>query len=347
MAPHTGEGDGEISGVRYEKDAEMTTPQQSISSGFGATTTAEEVLGGKDLSGKTIIVTGGYVGLGLETTRVLAGAGATVIVPARTPDKARANLKGMKHVELALLDLLNPASIDAFAETFLASRRSLDMLINNAGIMATPLTRDTRGYETQFAANHLGHFQLTLRLWPTLIKAKAARVISLASRGHRFSGMRFDDWNFERTPYDKWQAYGQSKTANALFAMGLDTRGKVHDVRAFSVHPGGILTELMRHLSDDDIKGFGLTRKPDGTLDTGGHIFKTIPQGAATTVWAATSAQLNDMGGVYCEDCDIANNGPAEYVLAGNGVSPWAHDPQQAERLWALSETLTGIKMMD
>ena len=323
----------------------MTTPQEAIPSGLGATTTAEEALAGKDLFGKTIIVTGGYVGLGLETTRVLTNAGATVIVPARTRDKAEANLNGMKNVEIDSLDLLAPDSIDAFAQAFLASGRKLDILINNAGIMATPLTRDARGYETQFAANHLGHFQLTLRLWPALLAAKNARVVSLSSRGHRFSGIRFDDPQFVRTPYDKWLAYGQSKTANALFAMALDARGKAGGVRAFAVHPGGILTELMRYLSDEDIAAFGITRKPDGTLDTGAHAFKTIPQGAATTLWAATSRQLDGMGGVYCEDCDIAGPGPATHELTGNGISPWAHDPEQAEKLWELSEKLTGVTL--
>src|SRR5262245_53577769 len=225
----------------------MRSQQEPIGSGFGFETTAEEVLGGTDLSGKTVIVTGGYAGLGLETTRVLSGTGATVVVPARSVEKARANLEGIPRVELAAMDLLDPASIDAFAEGFLAGGRPLDLLINNAGIMACPQACDNRGNESQFSANHLGHFRLTLRLWPALIRAGGARVVSLTSRGHRYSDVVFEDPNFERRPYDKWKAYGQSKTANALFALVLDRLGEPHGVRAFSVHPGGIWTDLGRH----------------------------------------------------------------------------------------------------
>ena len=325
----------------------MASQQKPIRSGFGFSTTAAEVLGGKDLTGKIVIVTGGYAGLGLETTRVLSEAGATVIVPARSAEKARANLEGFPRFELASLDLMNPESIDAFAESFLASGRPIDLLINNAGVMASPLSRDSRGNEGQFSANHLGHFQLTLRLWPALIKAGGARVVSLSSRGHRFSGVDFDDPNFERRPYDKWKAYGQSKTANALFAMGLDRRGETHGVRAFSVHPGAILTDLTRHLSDDDLKSFNLSRRPDGRIVPDGEPvrrFKDVPQGAATSIWCATSPQLDGMGGVYCEDCDIAEVIPGEITLPA-GMAPHASDPELAERLWALSEASTGVRI--
>jgi NAD(P)-dependent dehydrogenase (short-subunit alcohol dehydrogenase family) len=325
----------------------MTTQQKPIQSGFGASTTAAEALGGKDLSGKTVIVTGGYSGIGLETTRVLSEAGATVIVPARSAEKARANLGGFPHVELAALDLMDPGSIDAFAGGFLAGERPIDLLINNAGVMACPLSRDSRGNESQFSANHLGHFHLTLRLWPALVKAGGARVISLTSRGHRFSDVDFDDPNFDRRPYDKWKAYGQSKTANALFALGLDRRGEAYGVRAFSVHPGGILTDLTRHLTDDDLKGFGLVRRPDGGISQGStddRRFKDVPQGAATTVWCATSPQLDGMGGVYCEDCDIAEVVPGDFTQP-TGMASWACDPELAERLWALSEAFTGLRI--
>jgi NAD(P)-dependent dehydrogenase (short-subunit alcohol dehydrogenase family) len=326
----------------------MFTSQRPINSGFGFATTAEEVIRGIDLSGRTAIVTGGYSGIGLETTRVLSAAGATVIVPARTPDKARANLAGVPRVEPAALDLMAPASIDAFAGAFLASGRTLDLLIHSAGVMAAPLTRDSRGYESQFATNHLGHFQLALRLLPALASAKGARVVVLSSRGHRFSAVDFEDPNFEHRPYDKWKAYGQSKTANALFALGLDRRTAEQGVRAFSVQPGGILTDLTRHFTDEDLKRYNLIRQPDGKIGPNPALpsfpFKTIAQGAATTIWCATSPRLVDLGGVYCEDCDIAEAIPGD-MTTPTGIAPWACDPEAAERLWALSERLTGTRL--
>jgi len=209
----------------------MPSKQALIHSGFGPATTARETLHGIDLRGKVAVVTGGYSGIGLETTRALADAGATVIVPARNPDKARKALNAIPGVEQKELDLLAPDSIDAFASEFLSSGRPLHMLINNAGIMATPLARDSRGYESQFSANHLGHFQLTARLWPALRNAHGARVVSVSSRAHQRAGMDFDDPQFHRRPYDRWQAYGQSKTANVLFAVALDRRGEVNEVR--------------------------------------------------------------------------------------------------------------------
>src|SRR5262245_57494899 len=194
----------------------MITEQKPLPSGFGAKTTAKEVLAGRDLTGKIAIVTGGYSGVGLETTRALAEAGATVVVPARTQEKARTALAGIPRVEMETLELMDPAAIDAFAGRFLSSERRLDMLINNAGIMAPPLQRDARGYESQLATNHLGHFQLTVRLWPALKRARQARVVSVSSTGISFGGIDFDDPHFARREYDKWKAYGQSKTANAL-----------------------------------------------------------------------------------------------------------------------------------
>ncbi|PTL78842.1 oxidoreductase [Vitiosangium sp. GDMCC 1.1324] len=314
----------------------MTTKQAPIHSGFGERTTAREVLGNRRLDGTIAVVTGGYAGVGLETTRVLSAAGATVIVPARTPDKARAVLAGMARVELERLDLFAPASIDAFAERFLASGRPLHMLVNNAGIMATPLVRDARGFESQLATNHLGHFQLTARLWPALRKANGARVVCLSSRGHRRAAIDFEDPHFERRPYDKWIAYGQSKTATALFALGLDVRGEPHHIRAFSVHPGAILTELVRSLSGEELRAIGSAST--------GDFYKTPEQGAATSVWCATSPQLDGMGGVYCEDVDIAEAVPADFPEP-RGVRPWARDPKLAERLWTKSEEWAGVKL--
>jgi len=258
-----------------------TTPQAPIHSGFGPHTTAREVLRGLDVRGKTALVTGGYAGIGLETTRALAEAGATVIVPARTPEKARAAMGGMPRVELEEMDLIDPASVDACAQRFLHSGRALHMLINNAGIMAPPLQRDARGYESQFATNHLGHFQLTARLWPALQQAGKARVVSVSSSGISFGGVDFDDPHFARRAYDKWQAYGQSKTANALFAVALDKRGQAHGIRAFAVHPGGIATDLVRYVADEALAF-------DGEL-------KTPAQGAAASVLTQAFTGSADM----------------------------------------------------
>lgn len=314
----------------------MTTKQAPIHSGFGARTTAREVIGNRRLDGLITVVTGGYAGVGLETTRVLSAAGATVIVPARTPGKARTALAGLERVEIEHLDLFEPASIDSFAARFLESGRPIHMLVNNAGIMATPLVRDARGFESQLATNHLGHFQLTARLWPALRKANGARVVTLSSRGHRRAAIDFEDPHFERRPYDKWTAYGQSKTANALFALALDVRGEPHRIRAFSVHPGAILTELVRSLSSEELRAIQATSP--------GDFFKTPEQGAATSVWCATSPQLDGLGGVYCEDVDLAQPVPADFPEQW-GVKPWARDPELAERLWTKSEEWTGVKL--
>jgi NAD(P)-dependent dehydrogenase (short-subunit alcohol dehydrogenase family) len=318
----------------------MVTEQRPLISGFGPRTTAEEALAGHDLPGKVAIVTGGHAGLGLETTRVLSNAGATVVIGARDPQRAQMAVAGMKNVEVGQLDLASPRSIDRFASGFLDSNRALDLLINNAGIMATPLMRDDRGYELQFATNHLGHFQLTASLWEALKKSGNARVIALSSLGHRVSGVDFSDPNFNQRPYNKWAAYGQSKSANSLFAVELDKRGEEHGIHAFAVHPGGILTDLARYLTDEDFKAFGVYRE-NGVLK-GPDWLKNIEQGAATTVWCAVSPQLNSKGGVYCEDCDIAPMLPADSELS-SGVRPWAVNNAAAEALWVLSEELTGL----
>jgi NAD(P)-dependent dehydrogenase (short-subunit alcohol dehydrogenase family) len=327
-----------------------STEQAPIHSGFGPTTTARDVLQGINLTGKVAIVTGGSAGIGLETTRALAEAGATVVVPARNPDKARKALNGIPRVEQGCMDLLDPSSIDTFASEFLSSDRPLHILINNAGIMATPLARDSRGYESQFSANHLGHFQLTVRLWPALRRAHGARVISLSSRGHQRAGIDFDDPQFQHRAYDRWQAYGQSKTANVLFAVELDRLGEASGIRALAVHPGAILTDLSRHMTDEELRAYGLSRgyKP-GSVPAGksvaeGGDFKSLEQGAATSVWCATSPQLAGIGGVYCQDVDVAG-----ILLPGSssnvGVREYAVDPVAAKRLWKLSEELTGVRI--
>jgi NAD(P)-dependent dehydrogenase (short-subunit alcohol dehydrogenase family) len=324
----------------------MRTAQAPLRSGFGFDSTAEEVMGSRSLAGRVAVVTGGYAGIGLETTRVLARAGATVVVPARTLEKAKKAVEGIPRVELVPMDLADPSSVDGFASRFLASRRPLHLLIGNAGIMAAPLVRDARGYESQFATNHLGHFQLAARLWPVL--AEGARVISLSSRGHHRSGVDFDDTMFERRPYDKWVAYGQSKTANVLFAVALDARGTARGIHTFAVHPGGIITDLMRHLSTEEqaalgvVGGKAVAKEVPSPVANAQMRLKTTEQGAATTVWAATSEQLDGEGGVYCEDCDVAEVSPE---AGPRGVRPYAIDPALAEELWRRSEAWTGVKL--
>jgi len=312
------------------------SPQHAIGSGFGATTTAAEVVAGVDLTGRLAVVTGGYSGIGIETTCALVGAGANVVVPARRPAVAEDAVAGIDGVEVDELDLGDLESVAAFADRFIGSGRSIDLMIDNAGIMACPETRIGPGWEAQFATNHLGHFALANRLWPALADG-GARVVSVSSVGHRRSGIRWDDVQFEQR-YDKWQAYGQAKTANVLFAVQLDTFGAGSGVRAFALHPGGIMTPLQRHLPKEEMVAFGWIDEEGNPVGQG---FKSPEQGAATTVWAATSAQLDGMGGVYCEDCDVAeqNDGPT----SRRGVRTWATDPDEAARLWALSAQLTGV----
>lgn len=326
------------------------TIQAPINSRFNFFSTAADVIGNLDLKGKIAIVTGGYSGIGLETARVLAQAGASVIVPARTVEKAEETLAGIPNIELETLDLMNYSSINDFVNRFLSSGRQLDILINSAGIMAPPLMRDERGYESQFATNHLGHFQLTATLWPALKKSGNARVVAVSSRAQRLGGINFDDPNFEHTEYDKWKAYAQSKTANILFALGLDELGKEYGVRAFAVHPGLIPTTNLGRFSENgkatkqEIKVVSnkTSQKKKTSVNELANEFKTIEQGAATSVWCATSDELKGMGGVYCEDCNIAEEVP-EDSLKANGVRPWAINPDYAKRLWQLSEELTGV----
>lgn len=314
----------------------MTTPQHTIGSGFGAHSTADDVLRGIDLTGKLAVVTGGYSGLGLETTRALTRAGARVVVPARRPEAAREAVRDLAHVEVGELDLADLESVRAFAEHFVASGRGVDLVVNNAAIMACPETRVGPGWESQFATNHLGHYALVNHLRPAL--ARGARVVSVSSSRHHHADIRWDDVQFARG-YDKWEAYGQAKTANALFAVRLDALGRDLGIRAFSAHPGGILTPLQRHLSQEEMDTAGWYDAESKQLNPA---VKTPAQGAATQVWAATSPRLADRGGVYCEDCDIAEPADGTGAVPG-GVSAHATDPGQAARLWALSAQLTGV----
>lgn len=321
--------------------------QQPLNSGFNAKSTTQDVINGISLAGKTTIVTGGYAGIGLETTKTLVQAGAKVIVPARDVAKAQANLEGID-AEIWPMDLMDPAGIDAFALRFLNTGSPLHLLINNAGIMWVPLRRDSRGYESQLSTNHLGHFQLTARLWPALKKANGARVVNVSSFGHQMAPFNFDDPNFEHRDYETLRGYGQSKSANILFAVELAERGAAFGVKAYSLHPGAVAgTDLNREGTDLLVKM--------GMLDADGNIapemaarLKTLQQGAATNVWCATSPQLDGISGVYCEDCNVApidNGGVQAYEerTTFNGVQPYAVSRENAQRLWALSENMTGV----
>ncbi|MFF1715603.1 SDR family NAD(P)-dependent oxidoreductase [Streptomyces sp. NPDC058268] len=313
--------------------------QHRIGSGFGALSTADDVLDGIDLSGRTALVTGGYSGLGLEITRAFSRVGAHVIVPARRPRVAEEALRGTERVDVRGMDLADQDSVRHFAEGVLASHRTLDILVNNAGVMACPETRvGPHGtWESHFAINHLGHFALVNLLYPAL-RHGTARVVSVASSGHFLSDIRWADPHF-REGYDRWLAYAQSKTANALFAVHLDSLGAGGSgPRAFAVHPGSILTPLQRHIPREEQIAQGWVTA-DGTPAQG---FKTPAQGAATAVWAATSPLLDARGGAYCQDCDVAEPAMTEDMLIG-GVKPWATDPEAAARLWQLSAELTGL----
>jgi NAD(P)-dependent dehydrogenase (short-subunit alcohol dehydrogenase family) len=323
--------------------------------GFGFETTAEQTLAGIDLSGKTAVVTGATSGIGLETARALASAGARVVITAR--DKAKADEALVKlraevpkgQFESAAMELGSLKSVRAAAKEILSRHPRIDILINNAGVMATPFGRTEDGFETQFGVDHLGHFVFTNMLAPALIAAAPSRVVCLSSAAHLNSDVLWDDVNFEHTPYDKFKAYGQAKTANMLFALGLDKRLAARGVRANGVHPGVISTNLGRYMTKEDIAAM-MKRSSSRSADTkeakpeadkprpSGLAYKSIPQGAASSVWAATSPELAKMGGAYIEDCHIAQ--PHERGMMG--VKAYALDPASAERLWAISEKMVG-----
>ena len=314
--------------------------QKTLGSGFNAKSEPHEILAGIDLTGKTAIVTGGYSGIGLETTRALAGAGATVIVPVRDPAKAGENLSTVEgDVSSAKMDLADLDSVRGFAASVYDSIEALDLLINNAGTMACPLERVGPGWESQFGINHMGHFALTKALMPLLEKAGAPRVVALSSIAHKRNGMLWDDIQFEKNEYQKWVAYAQAKSANALFANALSRRIQNFGGRAFSVHPGGIFTPLQRHLPVEEQVELGWLNKNGTVPPAVAEIFKTTTQGCTTSLWAATSPLLDDMPGVYCEDCDVAQ-------VAGADSPPYQHCAphitvdEDAERLWEISENL-------
>ena len=318
------------------------TDQVSVDSSFDRTSTGDEVLSQVELNGKVAIVTGGYSGIGLETTRALASKGVKVIVPVRSEQKAMENLKDVEGtVETAMMDLGNLSTVHSFAESMVSQLSALDFLINNAGIMACPETRIGPGWEAQFGVNHMGHFALTKALMPLLEKTSGARVVSLTSTGHKLSPIRWSDIQFESEDYDKWVAYGQSKTANALFANALSRRLEKTGGLAFSVHPGGIFTPLQRHLPKSEMVQLGWINEDGSPSELAKQGFKSPEQGCSTTLWAATSSLLTDQTGVYCEDCNIAEpTDPTHPMGRYMGIDPHACDDEAAERLWAISEDL-------
>ena len=305
---------------------------------FGPHTTTTDVLDGIDLRGRVALVTGGSSGLGQETARALAEKGAQVTLTARNVPKGEAvaaeirSATGNLQVAVEELELGSLASIRAFARRFLARHDRLHILVNNAGVMACPFGKTADGFEMQFGTNHVGHFLMTCLLMPALRAGAPSRVVSVSSRGHHLAPVSFDDLHFARRPYDKWQSYGQAKTANVLFAVALERRLGAHGVHTNALHPGAIITELGRHLQREDIK-FMVARNQ-------GLQFKPVEAGAATSVFAATAPELEDRGGLYLEDCHIAAINDAPDAL--DGVKSYALDPANAERLWAVSERLVG-----
>lgn len=313
--------------------------QVPVNSGFGPKSTGAEVVAGHDLHGKVAVVTGGYSGIGLETVRALAQQGARVIIPVRDRAKAGPALAGVTgQVEAADMDLGDLASVRRFVESFKAAHSRLDLLINNAGIMACPETRIGPGWESQFGTNHLGHIALALGLMDLLQQTPQARVVALSSTGHKLSSIRWEDIHYRNTPYDKWQAYGQSKSANALFANAMSRRLSTSGGHAFAVHPGGIFTPLQRHLGIEEQVRLGWINADGSPSELAKTGFKSTEQGCSTTLWAATSAALTGKPGVYCEDCDIAAPTVEGSPLARfRGVEAHACDEGSAERLWDMS----------
>lgn len=311
---------------------------ETARTGFGHDTTAAEVIDGIDLTGKLALVTGGTSGIGVETARALASVGAEVVITARDMTKGEgvaADIRsstGNDAVSVGELELGSLEDIRTFAAAFLADHDTLHILVNNAGVMASPPMKTQDGFELQFGTNHVGHFLLTKLLLPALLRGAPSRIVSLSSRGHHFSPVVFDDIHFESRAYDKWLSYGQSKTANILFAVELDRRYGDEGVHAYAVHPGGIRTELGRHLTDADLE---ILRDRANAI-----VWKTVPQGAATSVYAATAPELESRGGLYLEDCHVSDIDDTQDAM--DGVKSYALDTEAAKRLWAVSEQMVG-----
>ena len=311
--------------------------------GFDATSTADDVLANTDLSGRTVMITGGSSGLGEESARAMAARGGRVVLASRSPDQlaqAKARIEAAvadAAIDTLVLDLGSLSAISRAADDAKDRFERIDILMNNAGVMACAFEQTADGFERQFGTNHLGHFAWTLGLLPLLRAADGARVVTLSSRAHFASPVHFDDPHYRRRDYEKWEAYGQSKTANVQFAVGLDARLRSDGIDCVAVHPGGIATNLGRHLSEADTAR--LLERVRKTAEKGGTGMKTVEQGAATQCWAATTSDLRGRGGVYCEDCGVA-----EIIETSetHGVRPYAVDRENAERLWTLSERETG-----
>jgi NAD(P)-dependent dehydrogenase (short-subunit alcohol dehydrogenase family) len=325
---------------------------------FGKDTTTDEVLKGLDLTGLRVVITGAATGLGRESARALAAHGASITVLARSEDRAKEAAVALSTsipdatFESGVVDLGDLASVRAFADTYLETHEAIDLLINNAGVMACPFGRTVDGFETQFGTNHLGHFLLTALLSPALLRGTAPRVVTLSSAGHSRADVDLEDPNFETTEYSPWVAYGQSKTANALFARELAKRAGSQGVLSFSVHPGAIMTDLGRHLNDElinDMIGFAQARTAAATSAGGSSVesavtsvgvqFKSVEAGAATQVWAATTPSLEEHNGAYLSDCGLGVLGADP---GANGFSPYLLNGEHAAALWDLSEQLVG-----
>ena len=318
----------------------ISEQQHSIETGFGNKSEASEVMSGIDLSGKVALVTGGYSGIGFETVRALTGAGAKVIVPSRDVDRAVTTLDGVIGAEqIGFMDLSDLPSVTRFGEATAANHPKIDIAIFNAGVMACPLYRTQQGLEWQLGVNHVGHFVLLQTLLPALRAARGARLVTLSSIAHRMSAVRFDDMNYTDREYDKWQAYGQAKSAQSLMAVELDRREAGNGIRSFSVHPGGIFTPLQRHLGNAEMAEFGWTDTDGRPSPIAEKLFKTTTQGCATSLWAATHSLLDNIGGVYCEDCNVSDVVPDE-SNAFTGVRQWAIDSETAQRTWTETEAL-------
>jgi NAD(P)-dependent dehydrogenase (short-subunit alcohol dehydrogenase family) len=315
--------------------------QKPIESGFNAKTNADEIIKNIDLNEKIAIVTGGYSGIGIETTRALINSGAEVIIPAKRPEVAIKNLEGIVSKENVIeMDLSDLNSVKNFTDGYKENFNRLDLLINNAGIMACPETRIGDNWESQIAVNHFGHFLLTKELMDMMAGNGGGRFISLSSSAHSLTGILWDDMHFLSNPYDKWMAYGQSKTASSLIAIEFDRLMKDKGVRGFSVHPGGIITPLQRHLQKEEMVALGWMNEDGSPTELTKNFFKTTSQGASTTLWCATNPSLNNIGGVFCEDCDIAKikSEVDESMQRYFGVADWAVDVDEASKLWELTD---------
>jgi NAD(P)-dependent dehydrogenase (short-subunit alcohol dehydrogenase family) len=316
----------------------ISDKQKPIETGLGPRPEPSEILQGIDLTGKTAVVTGGHSGIGRETVRALSEAGAHVHVPARDTARATKELEGIvEPSQIGHMDLSDLNSVARFSENFLSRHGNIDILIANAGVMACPEQRTTQGWEWQIGVNHFGHFALIQDLMAGLTAGDGARIVTLSSVGHRISGIDFDDMHYNTRPYEKWQAYGQSKTAKSLLAVELQARYGDQGIEAFSVHPGGIFTPLQRHLPNEEMVALGWTTEDGSPSELAAAGFKTPAQGAGTSLWAATHPALNGLGGVYCEDCNIAVPQTAD-SQAYDGVRPWAVDQEMAAKLWDITQ---------